>query len=82
MDHQGHLQAGGIESGQPWNLAVARVDDSSISFWVNGSEVGDFSRQSVTLTREGELWRVGTPNETLFFRPANPDIFDLDLKDA
>lgn len=81
MDHHGHLQAGGVESGQPWNTAVARVDDTSISFWVNGSEVGNFSRQDLILTREEDLWRVVTPEETLFFKPSNATMLDLDLKD-
>lgn len=80
MDHSGHLQAGGVESGQPWSVAVASVTDKEISFTVKGKRVARFRRDQIMLSPEGEMYRVVAPNETLFFKPDNLERFVLGLK--
>ncbi len=81
MDHRGHLQVGGVESGQPWNPAIATLESDSISFDVNGREVASFKRDEVMITPEDGTFRVVAPNETVFFRPDNVEIFGLDMKE-
>jgi hypothetical protein len=80
MDHVGHLQAGGVESGQPWVVAVANVTDETVSFRVNNQVVASLDRTEVTLTAEDEIYRVESPKETLFFKPNDLNRFQVDLK--
>ncbi len=81
MEHNGHLQAGGVESGEPWAVAKAIVSERKIEFQVNDRTVGTYERDRIMVSPEGEVFRVVAPNETLFFRPASTERFALDLKE-
>jgi hypothetical protein len=74
-DFQGHIQAGGQESGAPWSEATLTMVGDEVVVTVNQTEVARLTGPTITDTGQNDLYLIEGADQPLFFRPRDPVAF-------
>jgi len=84
VNHHGHIQSGGQESGEAWVEAVGSLGDETVTLLVNDIEVLSHPRTEISFqeTANEGVFLIEGAGEPIFFHPRSREAFLLDLRGA
>jgi TM2 domain-containing membrane protein YozV len=82
MNHRGHIQSGGQESGETWVEAVCSLGEETVTLLVSDIEVLSHPRATISFqeTANEGVFLVEGAGEPIYFHPLAREAFLLDLR--